>query len=88
MLTPMLVLTPHGLLTLRQTDEAPVLTPELGSRLEKTFAQGAGHGLLYLGADEVGIGRTYVCAASSVHLTFAATFAGGPANLLANGLPG
>ena len=48
------VLTPHGLLTLRQTEEAPALEPELGVRLEKAFVRGSGHGLLWLGADEVG----------------------------------
>jgi superfamily II DNA or RNA helicase len=48
------VLTPHGLLTLRPSEEAPALEPELGSRLEQAFARGAGHGLLWLGANEVG----------------------------------
>jgi non-specific serine/threonine protein kinase len=48
------VLTPHGLLTLRQTAEAPVLEPARAVRLEKEFSHGAGHGLLWLGADEVG----------------------------------
>src|SRR5258708_27356092 len=48
------VLTPHGLLTLRPTEEAPALEPELGSRLEQAFARGSGHGLLWLGANEVG----------------------------------
>ena len=48
------VLTPHGLLTLRQTEEMPPLEPELGLRLEKAFIRGSGHGLLWLGADEVG----------------------------------
>ena len=52
MLAP--VLTPHGLLMLRQTEEAPALEAEQGSRLEKAFVQGPGHGLLCLGADEVG----------------------------------
>ena len=52
MLAP--VLTPHGLLTLRQTGEVLALTPEQGSRLEQAFMRGAGHGLLCLGADEVG----------------------------------
>ncbi|HUH85559.1 MAG TPA: DEAD/DEAH box helicase [Stellaceae bacterium] len=47
-------LTPHGVLTLRQTDEAPTLAPERGARLERAFQRGAGHGLLWLGADEVG----------------------------------
>jgi superfamily II DNA or RNA helicase len=52
MLAP--VLTPHGLLTLRQTGEALALEPEQGSRLEQAFVRGCGHGLLCLGADEVG----------------------------------
>ena len=49
-----LVLTPHGLLTLRETGEALALEPERCLRLEKAFAQGSGHGLLWLGASEVG----------------------------------
>jgi superfamily II DNA or RNA helicase len=48
------VLTPHGLLTLRPAEEAPALEPELASRLEQAFARGSGHGLLWLGANEVG----------------------------------
>src|SRR5216683_5393543 len=52
MLAP--VLTPHGLLTLRQTGEALALDHDLGSRVEKAFVRGAGHGLLWLGANEVG----------------------------------
>ena len=52
MLAP--VLTPHGLLTLRQAGEALALEPERGFRLEKAFIRGPGHGLLCLGADEVG----------------------------------
>ena len=56
MLAP--VLTPHGLLMLAQSleaeGEAPPLEPEHGLRLEKAFARGAGHGLVLLGADEVG----------------------------------
>ncbi|HKO09977.1 MAG TPA: SNF2-related protein, partial [Alphaproteobacteria bacterium] len=52
MLAP--VLTPHGVLTLRPTGEALVLDPEHGSRVEKAFVRGAGHGLLWLGANEVG----------------------------------
>ena len=47
------VLTPHGLLTLRQTAQAPALEPDQGLRLEKAFLRGSGHGLLWLGADEV-----------------------------------
>ncbi len=48
------VLTPHGLLTLRETWEALALEPEQGLRLEKAFARGSGYGLLWLGASEVG----------------------------------
>jgi superfamily II DNA or RNA helicase len=52
MLAP--VLTPHGLLILKQSSEALALESEHGSRLEQAFARGSGHGLLFLGADEVG----------------------------------
>ena len=52
MLAP--VLTPHGVLTLRPSGDVASLEPDLGSRLEKAFAKGPGHGLLCLGADEVG----------------------------------
>ena len=52
MLAP--VLTPHGLLTLRQAEETPGLESRPSSRLEQAFSRGPGHGLLYLGADEVG----------------------------------
>ena len=48
------VLTPHGLLTLRQTEEALPLEPQQGLRLGKAFERGSGHGLLWLGANEVG----------------------------------
>ena len=48
------VLTPHGLLTLRPAEEGQPLAPDQGARLEKAFARGSGHGLLCLGADEVG----------------------------------
>ena len=47
------VLTPHGVLTLRPSGDGASLEPDLGSRLEKAFAKGPGHGLLCLGADEV-----------------------------------
>ena len=55
MLAP--VLSPHGALTLvrsREADAALVLEVERGVRLEQAFARGCGHGLLVLGADEVG----------------------------------
>ncbi len=48
------VLTPHGLLTLRQTGKTLALESQQGLRLEKAFIRGSGHGLLWLGADEVG----------------------------------
>src|SRR6202140_5134043 len=47
------LLTPHGLLTLRQTAQAPALEPDHGLRVEKAFLRGSGHGLLWLGADGV-----------------------------------
>src|SRR5260370_19897906 len=46
------VLTPHGSLILRQAEEA--LGSELNALLEEAFVRGPGHGLLYLGADQVG----------------------------------
>src|SRR5439155_23283838 len=52
------VLTPHGLLILdrlgSQAGEALALPPEQSARLERAFARGSGHGLLCLGAKEVG----------------------------------
>ncbi|MFZ2159189.1 MAG: DEAD/DEAH box helicase [Bradyrhizobium sp.] len=48
------VLTPHGLLILRPTEEALVPESAQSSRLENAFLRGGGHGLLCLGADEVG----------------------------------
>jgi superfamily II DNA or RNA helicase len=52
MLAP--VLTPRGLLILRPTEEALSLESEQNSRLDKAFLRGPGHGLLCLGANEVG----------------------------------
>jgi superfamily II DNA or RNA helicase len=49
-----LVLTPHGSLTLRREGEMTTPEPAHGARLEAAFGRGTGHGLLYLGADEVG----------------------------------
>src|ERR1700692_4831274 len=51
MLAP--VLTPHGSLILRPSEEAFTLQSG-NSRLETAFLRGPGHGLLCLGADEVG----------------------------------
>jgi uncharacterized Zn finger protein len=50
MLAP--VLTPHGSLVLRQAEEAFAAQPDV--KLEQAFSRGPGHGLLYLGADQVG----------------------------------
>ena len=47
------ILTPHGHLLLDRVEDAPVLPPELASRLQEAFARGHGHGLLQLGAGEV-----------------------------------
>ena len=50
------ILTPHGRLLLA-TDEtdASSLTPDLSPRLQQSFSRGSGHGLMQLGAGEVGI---------------------------------
>src|SRR6266478_7161239 len=48
------VLTPRGLLILRQTEETLASESERNSRLQKAFLRGPGHGLLCLGANEVG----------------------------------
>src|SRR5579863_3780590 len=52
------ILRSNGALALRPIGPAEMplaeLEPEPGSRLEKAFSRGAGHGLLSLGADEVG----------------------------------
>ena len=48
------ILTPHGRLTLGSVAEGPGLDPSLARRLEDAFARGSGHGLLQLGAGEVG----------------------------------
>jgi non-specific serine/threonine protein kinase len=48
------VLTPQGRLRLAAADDAPALEPALRDRLEKAFERGSGHGLLQLGAGEVG----------------------------------
>jgi SNF2-related domain/SNF2 Helicase protein/Helicase conserved C-terminal domain len=49
------VLTPHGHLILSEDRDASALEPELARRLQNAFARGAGHGLLQLGASEVGV---------------------------------
>jgi non-specific serine/threonine protein kinase len=47
-------LTPSGALMLRPSAEAPPLPPDKASRLAEAFERGPGHGLLWLGASEVG----------------------------------
>src|SRR5436190_1330428 len=52
------VLTPHGLLILDRTQwqgvDAVALPAEQSTRLARAFERGSGHGLLCLGADEIG----------------------------------
>ena len=47
-------LTPHGRLAVLPAGDAFPLAPALANRLSKAFARGSGHGLLQLGAAEVG----------------------------------
>ncbi|MGC2464678.1 MAG: DEAD/DEAH box helicase [Candidatus Acidiferrum sp.] len=49
-----LILTPHGHLVLSQSIDAPALESGLARRLRESFARGSGHGLLQLGAEEIG----------------------------------
>jgi hypothetical protein len=48
------VLTPHGRLLLEPVDDAEAASSGLSHRLRTAFARGSGHGLLQLGAAEVG----------------------------------
>jgi non-specific serine/threonine protein kinase len=48
------VLTPHGALALRPSNNGVALPPGLGAQLQAAFARGSGHGLLALGANHVG----------------------------------
>ena len=52
-LTPLL--TPHGRLTLVESHDGLALEPALAERLQNAFARGSGHGLLQLGASEIGV---------------------------------
>ncbi len=47
-------LTPHGRLVLGSSEDAPELEAALADRIERAFGRGPGHGLLFLGAAEVG----------------------------------
>ncbi|HEY4732243.1 MAG TPA: ATP-dependent helicase, partial [Gammaproteobacteria bacterium] len=48
------ILTPHGRLLLAAERDAPILAEALRARLADAFTRSAGHGLLRLGAAEVG----------------------------------
>jgi superfamily II DNA or RNA helicase len=48
-------LTPHGQLLLVRDDDPSLLEDELAHRIRIAFGRGAGHGLLHLGANEVGV---------------------------------
>src|ERR1043166_4876107 len=49
-------LSPHGVLSLKPSDDTPTPDSRAYARIEHAFARGAGHGLLHLGAEAVGIG--------------------------------
>lgn len=48
------ILTPHGHLLLASERDAPILAEALHARLVDSFTRSTGHGLLHLGAAEVG----------------------------------
>ena len=48
-------LTPHGRLLLLREDDASLVEAELADRIQNAFGRGAGHGLLHLGANELGV---------------------------------
>ncbi|MEO8847275.1 MAG: ATP-dependent helicase, partial [Casimicrobiaceae bacterium] len=48
------ILTPHGHLLLASDRYAPVVSESTQAKLIRAFANGAGHGILQLGAEEVG----------------------------------
>ncbi|MEO7742851.1 MAG: hypothetical protein ABIR98_07945 [Usitatibacter sp.] len=49
------IVTPHGRLMVAPAEGAPPLAEDLARRIETAFARGTGHGLLQLGAGEVGV---------------------------------
>src|SRR5262249_25065604 len=51
---PSLALTPRGHLLLVNSDTSPALSDTLGRTVERAFARGSGHGLLELGARDLG----------------------------------
>ena len=68
---PSLTLTPRGHLLFNRAGETVELTSGLASSLERAFGRGSGHGLLELGATEVG---TVLPAGLSYWRDFAARF--------------
>jgi hypothetical protein len=48
-------LSPHGVLSLKPSDDTPATDSTAYARIERAFARGAGHGLLHLGAEAVGV---------------------------------
>lgn len=48
------ILTPHGRLALAEAEDVPVLDAAVAERLRRTFERSSGHGLLQLGAAEIG----------------------------------
>ncbi|HEV3184559.1 MAG TPA: DEAD/DEAH box helicase [Xanthobacteraceae bacterium] len=48
-------LSPHGVLSLKPSDDTPATDSAAYARIERAFARGAGHGLLHLGAEAVGV---------------------------------
>ncbi len=47
-------LTPQGRLVSEKAEDSPVLEERIAARLIEAFAQGSGHGLMWLGAEEIG----------------------------------
>ena len=47
-------LTPHGRLLLEAAEDAPILDSNVAARLSEAFGRGPGHGLVQLGAGEIG----------------------------------
>lgn len=68
-LTP--ILSPHGRLTLGQDHDAAAVDAQFAQRVQSAFARGPGHGLLQLGANEIGLALP---AALSYWREFAATY--------------
>src|SRR5690349_21536852 len=48
------VLSPHGVLSLKPSDQAGAFDAARGARIAQAFVRGPGHGLFCLGAEQVG----------------------------------